>query len=86
MAGEMQLPRWCLGAGAVAETVGNLRHGFAPADGIKDHDLVHASPRDEEDLGAPGGDRLVLHPPGHDVDLSGSECHVLAAEADGRHA
>lgn len=34
------------GAGAVAQTVWNLRHGYAPADGIKDYDLVYFDPDD----------------------------------------
>jgi len=45
-AGEMELPRWYVGAGAVAQTVWNLRHGSAPADGIKDYDLVYFDPGD----------------------------------------
>ena len=46
MAGEMRLPGWYLGAGAVTQTVWNLRHGFPPAAGIKDYDLVYYDPED----------------------------------------
>ena len=41
VAGEVRLPGWYLGAGAGAQTVWNLQHGFAAADGIKDYDLVY---------------------------------------------
>lgn len=40
-AAEMRLPDWYFGAGGVAQTVWNLRHGFEPASGIKDYDLVY---------------------------------------------
>jgi hypothetical protein len=37
----MALPDWYLGAGGVAQTVWNLRHGYAAEEGIKDYDLVY---------------------------------------------
>lgn len=43
------LPSWYLGAGAVAQTVWNQLHGFDPAHGIKDYDLVYF---DADDLSA----------------------------------
>jgi hypothetical protein len=46
MAGKMNLPGWYLGAGAVAQTVWNLRHGYAPTEGIKDYDLAYFDPDD----------------------------------------
>ena len=46
VAAEMALPNWYLGAGGVAQTVWNLRHGFEPAEGIKDYDLVYFDPAD----------------------------------------
>ena len=45
-ANEVHLPGWYLGAGAVAQTVWNLRHGYAPVEGIKDYDLVYFDPDD----------------------------------------
>ncbi len=46
VAGEMKLSGWYLGSGAVAQTVWNLRHGYAPAEDIKDYDLVYFDPDD----------------------------------------
>ena len=43
---DLALPDWYLGAGGVAQTVWNLRHGFEPAEGIKDYDLVYFDPAD----------------------------------------
>lgn len=43
---ELALPNWYLGAGGVAQTVWNIRHGFEPAEGIKDYDLVYFDPSD----------------------------------------
>jgi hypothetical protein len=48
VAADLALPDWYLGAGAVAQTVWNVRHGFEPAAGIKDYDLVYF---DGDDLG-----------------------------------
>jgi hypothetical protein len=42
----MELPGWYFGAGGVAQTVWNLRHGFVAAAGIKDYDLVYFDPDD----------------------------------------
>jgi hypothetical protein len=42
----MALPGWYFGAGGVAQTVWNLRHGFEPAGGINDYDLVYVDPDD----------------------------------------
>ena len=49
VAADLALPGWYLGAGAVAQTVWNIRHGFEAAAGIKDYDLVYF---DAGDLGA----------------------------------
>lgn len=46
VAADLALPNWYLGAGGVAQTVWNLRHGFEPAEGIKDYDLVYFDPTD----------------------------------------
>ena len=44
VATEMNLPGWYLAAGGVSQTVWNVRHGFDPAEGIKDYDLVYFDP------------------------------------------
>jgi hypothetical protein len=44
---ELGLPNWYFGAGAVAQTVWNVRHGFDPAAGIRDYDLAYFDPRDQ---------------------------------------
>ena len=38
---DLSLPQWYLGAGCVAQTVWNIRHGYDPAAGIQDYDLVY---------------------------------------------
>jgi Nucleotidyltransferase len=38
---ELDLRDWYFGAGGVAQTVWNVLHGFEPAVGIKDYDLVY---------------------------------------------
>jgi uncharacterized protein len=43
---NLGLPDWYFGAGGVAQTVWNVLHGFEPADGIKDYDLVYFDPTD----------------------------------------
>lgn len=43
---ELALPGWYFGAGGVSQTVWNIRHGFEPAEGIKDYDLVYFDPND----------------------------------------
>jgi hypothetical protein len=45
----LELPRWYLGAGAITQTVWNELHGYEPAQGIKDYDLVYF---DDSDLSA----------------------------------
>ncbi len=45
-AAELDVPDWYFGAGGVAQTVWNLRHGFEPTVGIKDYDLVYFDPTD----------------------------------------
>ncbi len=45
-AGSLGLPHWYLGAGAVAQTVWNQAHGYAPQAGIADYDLVYFDPQD----------------------------------------
>lgn len=49
VAADMSLPDWYFGAGAVAQTVWNLRHGFDATQGIKDYDLVYFDPDDLSD-------------------------------------
>ena len=49
VAAELSLPDWYFGAGGVAHTVWNLRHGFDAAGGIKDYDLVYFDPDDLSD-------------------------------------
>ena len=55
VASELGLRDWYFGAGGVAQTVWNLRHGLDPAEGIKDYDLVYFDP---DDLSAEAEDRL----------------------------
>jgi hypothetical protein len=43
---DLALPNWYFGAGGIAQTVWNLRHGFEPTFGIKDYDLVYFDPED----------------------------------------
>lgn len=38
---KMDMPNWYLGAGGIAQTVWNIRHGFNAENGIKDYDLVY---------------------------------------------
>jgi hypothetical protein len=38
---DLRMPNWYLGAGCIAQTVWNAAHGFEPAFGIKDYDLVY---------------------------------------------
>jgi hypothetical protein len=45
----LALPAWYLGAGAVAQTVWNAAHGFAPDHAVQDYDIVYF---DATDLGA----------------------------------
>lgn len=49
------LPGWYVGAGAVAQAVWNAAHGFPPAYGVKDLDLVYFDP---DDLSAEGEKRV----------------------------
>lgn len=53
-AADMALPGWYFGAGGIAQTVWNLRHGFEAAAGIKDYDLVYFAP----DLSAEAEQRI----------------------------
>jgi hypothetical protein len=55
LAADMALPNWYFGAGAVAQSVWNLRHGFEAREGIKDYDLVYFDP---DDLSAETENRL----------------------------
>jgi hypothetical protein len=50
-----ELPGWYVGAGAVAQTVWNATHGFAPNHGVKDVDLVYFDP---DDLSAEAEERV----------------------------
>ncbi len=38
---KLSLPNWYLGASGVSQTVWNQLHGFAPAEAIKDYDIVY---------------------------------------------
>lgn len=38
---QLNMPNWYLGAGGIAQTVWNVKHGFNPENGIKDYDLVY---------------------------------------------
>ena len=42
----MGLPGWYFGAGGVAQTVWNVRHGYEATAGIKDYDLAYFDPDD----------------------------------------
>lgn len=44
------LPNWFLGAGAVAQTVWNFRHGYADGYGIADLDIVYLEPDTDAEL------------------------------------
>jgi hypothetical protein len=55
VAADMGLPDWYFGAGGVAQTVWNQRHGFDPGDGIKDYDLVYF---EADDLSAESEKRI----------------------------
>ena len=67
------LPDWYLGAGAVAQTVWNAAHGFVPAHGVEDYDVVYF---DDSDLGADTEDRVArrvaaaVGGPGGSVDVT----------------
>jgi hypothetical protein len=88
-AGEMALPGWYFGAGGVAQTVWNLRHGFEPAGGIKDYDVVYFDPDDlsveaekrvERDLSRRLSDLDVV------LDVKNeARVHLWYAERFGRH-
>ena len=45
-ASGLQMPSWYLGAGCIAQTVWNLKHGFDPMQNIADYDLVYFDPTD----------------------------------------
>lgn len=49
------LSRWYVGAGAVCQTVWNIKHGFAPNEHIKDIDLIYF---DRNDLSSAAEDRI----------------------------
>jgi len=38
---QLKMKNWYLGAGCIAQTVWNIRHGFSPEGNIKDYDLVY---------------------------------------------
>jgi len=67
------LPNWYLGAGAVAQTVWNVAHGFAPTHAVKDYDVVYF---DDSDLGAAAEDAVArrvaaaVGEPGASVDVT----------------
>ncbi len=55
-AAGLGLPDWYLGAGAIAQTVWNELHGYAPGNGIRDYDVVYF---DIDDLSADGETRVA---------------------------
>jgi hypothetical protein len=89
VAADISLPNWYLGAGAVAQTVWNLRHGFEPEAGIKDYDLVYF---DATDLGQES-ERAIeadvasrLRKPASAVDVTNqARVHLWYRERFGRH-
>ena len=50
VAADVNLSGWYLAAGGVSQTVWNVRHGFDPAEGIKDYDLVYFDPQAGQDV------------------------------------
>lgn len=85
----MALPDWYFGAGGVAQTVWNLRHGFEPAAGIKDYDLVYFDPSDlslesERQIEEEVARRLSDHGVALDV-KNEARVHLWYAERFGRH-
>jgi uncharacterized protein len=88
IAAELALPGWYLGAGAVAQTVWNVRHGFEAGAGIKDYDLVYF---DANDLGAHTAERMEheigrrLGEPGVVLDVQNeARVHLWYGERFGR--
>jgi uncharacterized protein len=45
-ASELNMPNWYLGAGGIAQTLWNFKHGFDLENGIKDYDLVYYDAQD----------------------------------------
>lgn len=43
---KLNMPNWYLGAGGIAQTVWNIKHGFNPENVIKDYDLVYYDGKD----------------------------------------
>ena len=43
---KLALPSWYVGGGGIAQTVWNRLHGFEPAYGITDYDVVYFDPHD----------------------------------------
>lgn len=88
IAAELALPDWYFGAGGVAQTVWNLRHGFEPAEGLKDYDLVYFDPDDRHAEDDEAVERLVgdrLADPGVVLDVKNeARVHLWYAERFGR--
>jgi uncharacterized protein len=87
VAADLDLPNWYFGAGGVAQTVWNIRHGFDPAAGIRDYDVVYFDP---EDLSAEAEKRVEeevarrLSDPGAAVDVKNqARVHLWYAERFG---
>ena len=53
---RLDLPGWYLGAGSIAQTVWNVRHGFEPTAHIRDYDVIY---HDASDLSYEGEDRVI---------------------------
>jgi uncharacterized protein len=89
VAADVGLPNWYLGAGCVAQSVWNLRHGFDVPEGIKDYDLVYF---DSQDLSAEAEDQraaeVIRRLADRDtvVDVKNeARVHLWYAERFGRH-
>jgi hypothetical protein len=86
---RLDLPSWYLGAGAITQTVWNQLHGFEPASGIKDYDLVYFDAADlrietESEIEAEVADRLGGR--GIVVDVKNeARVHLWYEQRFGRH-
>lgn len=53
---ELNMQNWYLGAGGIAQTVWNVKHGFDSENGIKDYDLVYY---DADDISYEAEDKFI---------------------------
>lgn len=54
--GELGMSNWYVGAGSIAQTVWNIKHGFESETGIKDYDLVYF---DDADISYEAEDKFI---------------------------